>query len=246
MPVRKRGDVWYYDFQIKGSRYRGSIPEARLKSEAEQDEVEKRKEVFEGRYGRPQGSRPFAEFVGDPEAEGDNFAEGTYLDWARTNKKTWRHDRFRAKVLVEAFRGKTLREVSPLLIEKFKRDRCKSTTKRNTERSPATVNRELELLSEIFGLAMKYREIDTNPCREVEHFKEDNEQYRYRTRLTRVSRRPWSTRRRWRTDTAGLSKGLCGRCAIYAAMRPPSRSTTRSRSTLPPTAASRSTCLKIA
>jgi hypothetical protein len=44
MPVRKRGDVWYYDFQIKGARYRGSIPEARLKSEAEQAEVERRKE----------------------------------------------------------------------------------------------------------------------------------------------------------------------------------------------------------
>ena len=135
MPVRKRGDVWYYDFQIRVTRYRGSIPEARLKSEAEQAEVERRKEVFEGRYGRPRGAKPFAEFVGDPEAENDEFAEGTYLDWARTNKKTWRHDRFRARVLIEAFRGKTLSEVSPLLIEKFKRDRRKSIAKRKTERS---------------------------------------------------------------------------------------------------------------
>lgn len=179
MPVRKRGGVWYYDFQIKGVRYRGSIPEARLKSEAEQAEVERRKEVFEGRYGRPRGEKGFAEFVGDPGAKDDEFAEGTYLDWAKTNKKTWRHDKFRAKALVEAFRGKTLREVSPLLIEKFKRGRRKSTTKRGTERSPATVNRELELLSKIFSLAVKYREIDSNPCREVEHFREDNEQYRY-------------------------------------------------------------------
>jgi integrase len=181
MTVRKRGDVWYYDFQIKGVRYRGSVPEARLKSEAEVAEVEKRKEVFEGRYGRPRGAKRFDEFVGDPDAENGEFAEGTYLDWAKTNKKTWRHDKFRTKVLIEAFRGKTLREISPLLIEKFKRDRRKSTTKRNTERSPATVNRELELLSKIFALAIKYREIDSNPCREVEHFKEDNEQFRYLT-----------------------------------------------------------------
>lgn len=181
MTVRKRGDVWYYDFQIKGVRYRGAVPEARLKSEAEQAEVEKRKEVFEGRYGRPQGARNFAEFVGNPDVENDEFGEGTYLDWAKTNKKTWRHDRFRARVLVEAFRGKTLREVSPLLIEKFKRDRRKSTTKRGGTRSPATVNRELELLSKIFSLAMKYREIDSNPCRDVQHFPEDNEQYRYLT-----------------------------------------------------------------
>lgn len=179
MPVRKRGGVWYYDFQIKGSRYRGSIPEARLKSEAEQAEVEKRKEVFQGRYGRPAGTKSFAEFVGDPEAEKDEFEEGTFLEWAKTNKKSWRHDKFRAKVLTEAFRGKTLREISPLLIEKHKRDRRKSITKRGTERSAASVNRELELLSKIFSLAMKYREIDSNPCREVTHFREDNEQHRY-------------------------------------------------------------------
>lgn len=181
MPVRKRGGVWYYDFQIKGVRYRGAVPEARLKSEAEKAEVEKRREVFEGRYGRPQGAKLFAEFVGDPDAEDDEFAEGTYLDWAKTNKKTWRHDKFRARVLVEAFRGKTLSEISPLLIEKLKRDRRKSITKRKAERSPATVNRELELLSKIFSLAVKYREIDSNPCREVDHFREDNEQYRYLT-----------------------------------------------------------------
>jgi integrase len=182
MPVRKRGDVWYFDFQIKGVRYRGAIPEARLKSEAEQAAVEKKREIFEGRYGRPQGSKLFAEFVGNPDAEDDEFAEGTYLDWAKTNKKTWRHDRFRARVLIEAFRGKSLREISPLLIEKFKRDRRRSVTKRKTERSPATVNRELELLSKIFSLAIKYREIETNPCRDVQHFPEDNEQYRYLTR----------------------------------------------------------------
>lgn len=181
MPVRKRRNVWYYDFQIKGARYRGAIPEARLKSEAEQAEVEKRKEVFEGRYGSPQGATSFTEFVGDPNAKDDEFVEGTYLDWAKTNKKTWRHDRFRAKVLIEAFRGKTLREISPLLIEKFKRDRRKSITKRGAERSPATVNRELELLSKIFSLAVKYRKIDTNPVREVQRFHEDNEQFRYLT-----------------------------------------------------------------
>jgi integrase len=39
----------------------------------------------------------------------------------------------------------------------------------------------LELLSKIFALAIRYREIDTNPSREVEHFKEDNEQFRYLT-----------------------------------------------------------------
>jgi len=40
-------------------------------------ELEAKKAVFEGRYGRPAGKVNFAEFVGDPEAENEAFAEGT-------------------------------------------------------------------------------------------------------------------------------------------------------------------------
>jgi hypothetical protein len=38
-------------------------------------------------------------------------------------------------------------EISPILSEKYKRDRRASKTARGGERAPSTVNRELELLS---------------------------------------------------------------------------------------------------
>ena len=35
MSVFKRGSKWCYDFWVNGKRYRGSIPEARVKAQAE-------------------------------------------------------------------------------------------------------------------------------------------------------------------------------------------------------------------
>jgi hypothetical protein len=85
MPVENRGTAknprWRYAFTIRGVRYRQAIPEARTKYEAEQAEVHARLEVYEGRYGRPTGEKDLVEFV-----------QEIYLNWARANKRSWRHD----------------------------------------------------------------------------------------------------------------------------------------------------------
>ena len=62
-----------------------------------------------------------AKFVGDPDAANDQFGEGTFLDWAKNNKRSWKHDCFRVRPLLRAFAGKTLGEITPGAIEKFKR-----------------------------------------------------------------------------------------------------------------------------
>jgi len=67
MAVRKRGGRWPDDFMIKRKRYRGTIPEARTKAQAEKAEVLAIQAVYEGRYGQPAQSPTFKEFV-----------EGTY------------------------------------------------------------------------------------------------------------------------------------------------------------------------
>ena len=51
MATYKRGSVWYYNFMIRRKRYRGSIPEARTKAQAERVETQKREEVYNRRYG---------------------------------------------------------------------------------------------------------------------------------------------------------------------------------------------------
>lgn len=48
MTVRKRGSVWYYDFHVRGTRYREAIPEARTKGEAREAETKAKREAFDG------------------------------------------------------------------------------------------------------------------------------------------------------------------------------------------------------
>src|SRR5215216_5507243 len=145
MTVKKRGGRWHFSFQIKGVRYREAIPEARTKFQAEQAETKVRDQVFQGTYGTLQlGMESFCQFVSE-----------TYLPWAKANKRTWRNDEIIANQWAEIFRGKSLREVSPLAIEKWKRDRAQSITRRGTTRSPASVNLELAVLSRIFALAVE-------------------------------------------------------------------------------------------
>lgn len=76
-----------YDFG--NHKYRGPIPEAPTRYEAEQAEIKLKRDVFDGKYGRRFGTMSF---VGDPNAANEQFGEGTFLDWARRNKRSWKHD----------------------------------------------------------------------------------------------------------------------------------------------------------
>ena len=107
------------------------------------------------------------------------FGAGTFLEWAKINKRSWKHDQFRARALLDAFRGKTLGEISPQAVERFKIVRRNSLTKYDSQRSPASVNRELELLSRIFSLAILLGHADSNPCNRVSKFKLQNQRHRY-------------------------------------------------------------------
>src|SRR5258708_15636357 len=100
MTVRKRGSRYHYDFMIRNQRYRGTIPEARTKAEAEQAEVKVKNKVYERKYGKVSASRQFAEFVNN-----------TYLPWARANKRSSSDDEYHAKVFCRHFGKKSLNEI---------------------------------------------------------------------------------------------------------------------------------------
>jgi len=59
--------------------------------------------VFDGKIGKQFGTMSFAKFVGDPHAANDQFGEDTFLNWAKNNKRSWKHDRFRVRPLLRAF-----------------------------------------------------------------------------------------------------------------------------------------------
>ena len=50
MTVKKRGKTWWYDFG--NHKYRGPLPEAHTKYEAEQAEIKLKRDVFDGKYGK--------------------------------------------------------------------------------------------------------------------------------------------------------------------------------------------------
>ncbi|MGB9181351.1 MAG: site-specific integrase [Pyrinomonadaceae bacterium] len=173
MAVRKRGSYWWYDFRchIHKTRHRASLREARTKAQAEQAEANKRLECFGVAYGQTQKQTPrLSEFI-----------DKTYMTWAKTNKKSWRDDELICGAIKAHFKAKRLADISPMDVERFKKVRHETPTRYEEARSPATVNRELTILSRVMALAVDAGHISENPCRRVRRFKEDNARVRFLT-----------------------------------------------------------------
>lgn len=159
---------WYYDFRLRGVRYRGALPEAETKQKAEQAETVIRAELFTGRFGGLKRTSTLKEFI-----------DNTYLPWARANKKSWDNDEEVCAVVKQHFKTQRLAEISPIDVERFKRERLATKTKHKRERKPTTVNRELNILSRVFTLSIDAGHIKENPCSRVRRFREDNERIRF-------------------------------------------------------------------
>jgi integrase len=153
---------------IRRQRYRGAIPEARTKAEAERAETKIKSTVYERKYGKVSASIPFTEFV-----------QSTCLPWARANKRSSSDDEFHAKAFCSHFGNRRLSEIDYQMIEEFKIERMKLITRYGRTRKPASVNRELAILSRIFRMAVDYDEITENPCRKVETLPENNQRTRH-------------------------------------------------------------------
>jgi hypothetical protein len=76
MSVFKRGNKWQYDFWVDGKRYRGAIPEARVKAQAERAEVTIRDSVYEGIYGKSVDAPKLRDFIAE-----------TFLPWAKATSE---------------------------------------------------------------------------------------------------------------------------------------------------------------
>ena len=70
------------------------------------------------------------------------------------------------------FPEKLLHELTPLDIEKYKKERIKTV-------APATVNRELACLKTIFNKAIEWGKVEQNPVRKVKLYQENNRRVRY-------------------------------------------------------------------
>ncbi|MGI8554919.1 MAG: tyrosine-type recombinase/integrase [Pyrinomonadaceae bacterium] len=174
MTIRNRGTGkqkrWYYDFSIRGVRYKGSLPEARTKDEAFQAENKIKKDVYEGRYEMFSGEQSFTEFV-----------RTRYVAYAERNSKWAHHNRSIVKTICRFFDKKTFREITRGSVREFRDSRQDSFTRSGKRRAPSTVNRELAVLSKILSLAVEADIIEYNPCSTIEKYylRLNNERVRY-------------------------------------------------------------------
>jgi integrase len=165
--VYQRGKTWWYDFWLNGKRYAKGIKTARNRTQAKEEETKARAQILDGTYGQID-CQSFRQFVTD-----------TYLPFSETNKKSHQSDDWRSNVLIAEFGDLKLDEISPFGIEKFKKARREGKTRTGVQRSAASVNRDLELLSAILSLAFDYSLIKENPCRKVRKFPLSNRRTRY-------------------------------------------------------------------
>jgi integrase len=107
------------------------------------------------------------------------FVKEEYPPWSKINKRSWKSDVGHVDVLIREFGEMDLDEITPIQIERFKRERQATITRRGKDRAPASVNRELEVLSRIFTLAIEQDVVEVNPCRKVKKLLMDNVRTRY-------------------------------------------------------------------
>jgi integrase len=165
--------TWWIEFSLRGNYVHESIPGARTQAQAERAENKRREEIYEGKYNPVK--KLFSEFVDE-----------TFLPWSTANKRSHREDEQRSVTLKGFFGEKHLRDIKPMMIEKFKRERLATPTKHDTEerprpRSPASVNRDLACLSKILSMAFDNELVDSNPMRRVRLLKENGSRERFIT-----------------------------------------------------------------
>ena len=91
-----------------------------------------------------------------------------YLEnYSKLNKKSWKCDDYCLNAhLIPYFREYELKEITPLLIEKYRAERLKSGMRKSS------TNRELALLKKMFNLAIDWHYAKENPVRKVKLFSE--------------------------------------------------------------------------
>ena len=161
MGLFEKENNWYIDYYVRGRRKREKTGPSKAQARVV---LQKRKvEIAEGKFLDVRRNQR-AEF----EEMGKLFLENC----SRPNRRSWRRDEEIVGHLVGFFKGKYLYEITSLDIKKYKR-------KRREEVLPATVNRELSGLSNMYNQAIEWGMAHKNPVKGVEFFREDEERARF-------------------------------------------------------------------
>jgi len=95
------------------------------------------------------------------------FAQIYLQDYIMIARRNFQSDNYRLKKLRQFFKDVELREISPLMIEKFRKSRLKAG---NTK---STCNRYMALLKRMFNLAIEEGYLENNPVKKIKLYPEN-------------------------------------------------------------------------
>jgi integrase len=171
--VKKFGTGYRYSFRFDGKQTR-KIVRARNQEQAKIIAQADFDTQFNEKYNpQPEAAPEFKEVLFS------DFVNEYFLPFSKLNKKSYERDLRLSKIFCELFAGKTLKEIKASDIEKFKLHHSTTKSRYNKILAPATVNRELAILSKIFSLAVEYEVLSYNPCQKVKPLRADNQRIRY-------------------------------------------------------------------
>jgi len=154
---------WHIDYRTPtGKRRREKIGTSK---ELAKNVLRKRKlEMAEGK---------FLDVVKKEQIRFEDFADEYFNIHSKPHKKGWKTDQHIINRLKKDFRGKYLFEITPQDIERFKLERLKETIGEDGLKtiSPATINRQLDVLSNIFNKAVIWGKLQKNPMKMVQSLK---------------------------------------------------------------------------
>jgi integrase len=160
MGVYRRKSTWWISYHDQYRRRVQESSHSSIRRDAERLHALRKSEVLRGVYRQP------------VQISLKDFAE-RYMEYAKTNKRSWLRDEQLLKPLKEYLNPESqLADITPPEIEGYKVHRRRKV-------SGATVNRELALLKHMFNLAIDWdMYTGSNPLRKVKYFQEINTGFR--------------------------------------------------------------------
>jgi len=148
---------WYIDFTFNKRRIRcfGGY----TKEQAKNTLIKMKAEKLDERRGFKKPAQPDIDFM--------EFGREFIAIYSKQNKRSWERDETALRCLEPYFRGKTVQEIGPELIERYK-------ARRKTEVAAGTVNRELAFLKTVFNKAVEWGRLDASPAMRIKRFREPN------------------------------------------------------------------------
>jgi len=158
----KRGTVWESRVQYKGERFKKSWGPV-SKSIALEKDAQFRASIYSGEYQKRKREQAEKKNRITLNEFRDYYLNYYRLQW---REKSFKRVKTSMEPLCKELGEKYLDEILPLDIERFKRKRKEAGA------NPATINRDLNTLSNLYRIAIRDGKAKDNPVREVQRYKE--------------------------------------------------------------------------